>query len=29
MVFSNSIDDVDSKGRAFCKHCSKALYREQ
>jgi len=28
MVFSNSIDDVDNKGKEFCKNCAKALYRE-
>ena len=28
MVFSNSIEDVDFKGKGFCKDCAKALYRE-
>lgn len=28
MVYSNSIKDVDFKEKKFCKHCSKALYRE-
>lgn len=27
MVFSNSIEDVDFKGKEFCKYCSKALYK--
>jgi len=28
MVFSNSTEDVDFKGKEFCKSCAKTLYRE-
>lgn len=28
MVFSNSIEDVDFKGRKLCKGCAKSLYME-
>ncbi len=28
MVFSNSVKDVDSKDKGFCKNCAKVLYKE-